>query len=151
MEIISENMSTENNIAENIMNQGESQSSDVLSQNLPVVPQETEGAYSQIPPLPPTNKFVPGKFQYIESTHEREMLANAFQAISLTESWDFVKKDIESFMWSNDPTIWVISNKMSDLGYNGHSGFSFGHTMRVMQHIAKYGEESYMKLVLEKK
>jgi len=150
MEIISENMIAKHNIAENIMNEGEPQSGDVLSQNMPVVPQEAEGEYSQIPPLPPTDKFVPGKFEYIESSHEREMLANAFQAISLTETWGFVKKDIESFMWSDDPTIWVISNKMSDLGYNGHSGFSFGHTMRVMQHIAKYGEESYMKLVLKR-
>jgi hypothetical protein len=34
---------------------------------------------------------------------------------------------------------------MVELGYDGHSGCSFGYTMRIMQYIAKYGEEKYKK------
>jgi hypothetical protein len=32
---------------------------------------------------------------------------------------------------------------MVELGYNGHSGSSFGYTMRAMQYIAQNGEEKY--------
>ena len=101
------------------------------------------------PPVPvpareqPT--FVPGKFDYIkpESSNYKAMLVNAYQAIAQTETWDFVKKDCESFIFSNDPKIWIISNKMEQLGYHGHSGASFGCTMREMQYIAQNGEEKF--------
>jgi hypothetical protein len=46
-------------------------------------------------------------------------------------------------MFSDDQEIWRITAKMEELGYNGHSGCSFGWTMRQMQYIAKYGEEKY--------
>jgi hypothetical protein len=96
-----------------------------------------------------TNSFVPGKFEYVECTHTREMLANAWQAINLTETWDFVRMPIESFMMSRDGRIWVITAKMEDLGYNGHSGCSFGWTLRQMQFIAQYGEVRFRETYLE--
>jgi hypothetical protein len=77
---------------------------------------------------------------------EREMLINAWQAITMTENWNFVKQPIESFSWSNDPRINIISNKMVELGYNGHSGSSFGYTMRAMQYIAQNGEDKYKEM-----
>ena len=113
-----------------------------------------------LPPFPPTNfhiiyqqyenNFVPGEFNYIKKDSLREMLVNAFQAITFTEKWDFVKKDIDSFMCCVHPDITTISEKMVELGYDYHSGSSFGYTMRAMQHIAKYGEKSYMKMIIEK-
>ena len=105
------------------------------------------------PPIPEREaNFVPGKFDYIkpESANYKEMLVNAYQAITQTETWDFVKQDCESFMFSNDPKIWVISNKMADLGYDGHSGSSFGCTMRDMQYIAQNGEKKFMEVYLRK-
>jgi|LauGreDrversion4_2_1035121.scaffolds.fasta_scaffold23192_2 hypothetical protein len=90
-----------------------------------------------------------GKFEYC-SNNEREMLENAFQAISLTETWDFVKEKIESFQWSSDSRIWIISNKMVELGYDGHSGFSFGWTMRQMQYLAQNGVEEHKKNFIKK-
>ena len=63
----------------------------------------------------------------------------------MTETWNFVKQPTESFMMSNDNRIWIITAKMEELGYNGHSGCSFGWTMRQMQYIARNGEENYKK------
>ena len=60
-------------------------------------------------------------FNYADN-HSRAMLENAYQAISLTEMWDYIKKDRESFMLSSDKEIKIISDKMEELGYNGHSG-----------------------------
>jgi len=95
-----------------------------------------------------TDSFVPGKFEYVECTHTREMLANAWQAINLTETWDFVRMPIESFMMSRDDRIWVITAKMENLGYYGHSGFSFGWTLRQMQFIAQQGEARFRETYL---
>jgi len=103
-----------------------------------------------MPPEPPVeNNFVSGEFKYIKDRNSREMLQNAYQAINQTETWNFVKKDIESFSFSNTTEINRISDKMTELGYYGHSGFSFGWTMRQMQFIAKNGEEVF-KIINEK-
>lgn len=100
-------------------------------------------------PLPPRNlHIIPGVFDYIKNEREKIMLENAWQAITLTENWSFIKQDTESFMWSSDQRINIISDKMEKLGYNGHSGFSFGWTMRQMQYIARYGEEKYKEMYL---
>jgi hypothetical protein len=93
-----------------------------------------------------TDKIGNGKFEYISNKYEKEMLVNAWQAITFTHNWDFVAQDISSFMWSNDPSINVIAMKMQELGYDGHSGCSFGLTMRNMQYLVKHGEEKFKQL-----
>ncbi len=90
-----------------------------------------------------------GQFEYINDAHSREMLVNAWQAINLTELWNFVKQDIDSFMFSHDPRVTRIYNKMEELGYNGHSGASFGCTMRNMQYLAEHGEENFKTIILK--
>jgi hypothetical protein len=94
--------------------------------------------------------FVPGKFEYIKpsSANYKAMLINAFQAVSHTHLWDFMKEYCESFMSSKDANVLIISNKMVELGYNGHSGCSFGCIMRDMQYIANYGEKKFMETYL---
>jgi len=87
-------------------------------------------------------EFISGKFEYMNE-NERVMFVNAWQAITLTDNWDFIKEDTKSFMFSDDPQIDIISKKMVELGYDGHSGSSFAITMRVMQYIAKYGEQKF--------
>ena len=122
---------------------------DLLEQNIfeiqpPQAPrqnvQETQQQYN----------FIPGNFEYVNDNSERLMLSNAWQAITMTENWNFVKQPIESFSWSNDPRINIISNKMVELGYNEHSGSSFGYTMRHMQFIAQNGEEKYIERYIKK-
>jgi len=103
-----------------------------------------------LPPSPPSveENIIPGQFVYVKDNWTRDMLINAWQAINITETWDFVKQDIDSFMFSKDPRVNIIYNKIEELGYTGHSGASFGFTMRVMQYIAQNGEKKYKEQVL---
>jgi hypothetical protein len=87
-----------------------------------------------------------GKMDYIKNNYEKSMITNAWQAITQTETWDFVSQNIDSFMISNDHRINIILNKMEELGYDGHSGCSFCLTMRNMQFLAQKGEEEFKKL-----
>jgi hypothetical protein len=57
--------------------------------------------------------------------------------------WEFVAQDIETFMFSLDPRLDIIGEKMEEIGYNGHSGISFGCTMRQMQYLVRFGEEKF--------
>jgi hypothetical protein len=85
-------------------------------------------------------------FDKINSIHEREMIKNAYNAITMTEGgWDFMKNfNEESFMFSSNPMIRTISGNMEKLGYNGHSGASFGWTMRSMEYLAKNGKDAFI-------
>ena len=87
-----------------------------------------------------------GKFEYVNNNNERKMLVNAWKAITETNNWNFLKQNIDSFMWSNDERINDITKKMEQLGYDGHSGTSFGCTMRNMQYLVKNGEEKFKKM-----
>lgn len=90
-----------------------------------------------------------GKMDYIKNKHEKLMMTNAWQAITQTKTWDFIAQDISSFMFSNNPKINLISNKMCELGYNEHSGLSFSCVMRNMQYLVKNGEENFKKLYVD--
>lgn len=109
----------------------------------------TDTTENMFPPLPPLNidihisQIGDGKFEYIKSNHERMMLANAFEAISSTNNWDFVNRNIDSFMFSSDERTKQIYNKMEELGFYGHSGCSFGITMRNMQFLIQNGENAF--------
>ena len=99
------------------------------------------------PPLPPPSKaeydFIPGNFDYIEDSLSRAILENGYKAISVLELWDYMKKHTDSYMMSTDKEITLISDKMVELGYDAHSGFSFAWTMRQLQTIAICGEQYY--------
>jgi hypothetical protein len=56
-----------------------------------------------------------------------------------------MKQPIESYGFSSNVKVRTISNKMSELGYHGHSGFSFGWIMRQMQEIAQNDIDLYKK------
>lgn len=88
-------------------------------------------------------------FNYLNNKNYQEMFLNAYQAIELTEMWNFIKQDIDSYIWSRSDEVKIISNKMSELGYDYHSGSSFGFVMRHMQFIATNGLESHKKFWLE--
>jgi hypothetical protein len=101
-----------------------------------------------LPPLPPPPPEIPskvgnGNFEYISDRNEKEMLTNAFKAITETNLWDFMAKDIYSYMFSSEKEVTKIGNKMIDLGYGLHSGASFGWTMRAMQYLAQHGENEF--------
>jgi len=87
-----------------------------------------------------------GEMEYIKDKSNREMLTNAWKAITLTNNWDFVRQQTDSFTSCVDPKIYDITEKMEELGYKGHSGRSFGLTMRSMQYLLHYGEEEFKKM-----
>ena len=89
--------------------------------------------------------FIPGQFTYVKNTSVREMFATAWKAINMTEGWYFMAQPIETFMWSDDPQLNIINNKIREF-YDGHSGFTHGYTMRQMQHIAQNGEINFKKM-----
>jgi hypothetical protein len=86
------------------------------------------------------------EFNTISDEHTRIMLKNAHQAISLTESWHYVATfNEQSFKFSSSPAGSEIMKKMSELGYDGHSGSSFGWTMRHMEFLAKNGKQAFLQ------
>jgi len=89
-----------------------------------------------------------GQFEFINE-NERIMYTSAHDAISQLELWNFMAKDIESYMFSDSPEVNKISAKIVELGYTGHSGSSFGCVMRDMQYIAKNGYDEFKQKYLE--
>lgn len=93
-------------------------------------------------------KITDAEFNYnIYDKNNRMMLKNAYQAITNAEAWDWMKNfQGESFMFSNDEMISKISRNMVTLGYDGHSGSSYGWTMRCMEHLAKNGKDAFLTM-----
>jgi hypothetical protein len=112
---------------------------EVLPEEPEVLPEEPE----VLPKEPEVLPEEPGEFLYVDSVSERMMLQNGWAAVEQLELWDFMKQDIENFCWSNAPEVLRIGQKMAELGYDGHSGSSFGCTLRVLQYIAQNGEAAY--------
>ena len=111
-----------------------------------------------LPPQPPSAEdefiengdFVKGQFDYIKNNSEKRMLQTAYQAINILELWDYMKQNPgpNGFTFSHDVRVRKIYNKIEELGYQGHSGSSFGCTLRDMQIIAQKGEKEYRKMYL---
>lgn len=96
-------------------------------------------------PPPPSNRGN-GTFEYITDQSSRILLVNAFQAITELDMWYYLTRDIDSFMTDKSKEILIIIKRMHEIEDIGHSGFSFGWTMRHMQFLAKNGENEYKKL-----
>jgi hypothetical protein len=97
-----------------------------------------------LPPSPP--KFN-STFEYITTPGDRKMLVTAYQAITITETWEYVKNMQE--LNSSAQEIKRIFDKIVAFGYDGHSGCSFLITMRAMQYIAKHGEAEFRQNFIE--
>ena len=85
-------------------------------------------------------------FDFITDSREKVMLETAYQAITSLELWDYMKNPTNSYMVSSDKEVYLIMNEIQKLGYDGHSGGSFGCTMRDMQYIAQHGLSKYINL-----
>lgn len=111
-----------------------------------------------LPPQPPSTEeefiengdFIKGQFDYIKNNSEKRMLQTAYQAINILELWNYMKEDPgqNGFVFSGDVRVRKIFNKIEELGYQGHSGSSFGCVLRDMQIIAQKGEKEYRKIYL---
>lgn len=78
------------------------------------------------------------------SSYEVEMLQDMDNAITKSELWDWMKtyepEEGKGFMFSNHPNLDIIQKNMN---YGGHSGASYGWTMRTMQELAKKGWKDF--------
>lgn len=91
-------------------------------------------------------------FETVYEPFEAKMLADAYQAITACDLWDWMRvfrpKDGEGFMFANHPNLDRINEEMK---YGGHSGASYGWTMRQMESIAKIGWDEHKRIVLRKR
>ena len=73
-----------------------------------------------------------------EDDNSRFMVKDAYEATEKAEAWDYLKnfEPNNGFMFSNDTTVNKIN---ANIKYDGHSGSSYGWTMRQIQYIAKNG------------
>jgi len=80
------------------------------------------------------------------SESDIKYLQDAYDAITRLNLWkelsEFTPNKDEGFMFTSDPLLTKINSEMKLLG--GHSGSSYGWTMRSMEFIAKYGWKAYI-------
>lgn len=87
--------------------------------------------------------FQPGDFSFIRDEMSRKMVEDVYQAVQVAEAWPLMKEEPEAgkgYMFSSDPRYKLIQEKME---YPGHSGASYGWTMRQAQFIAQKGWAAY--------
>jgi hypothetical protein len=86
-----------------------------------------------------------GDFSFIKDSMSREMLEDGYTTVSELKLWDWLKtftpEEGKGFMFTDHPNINALGNAMK----TGHSGASFGWTMRNLEAIAKDGWEMYVK------
>jgi len=95
-----------------------------------------------------TNFPAAGTFDWMTDRSSAECVESAYKAVSLAEGWDFLKtykpEAGKGFMFSNPPPkLQQINIKIGEL-YDGHSGSSYGWTMRQIEDIAKNGWEAWV-------
>lgn len=87
-------------------------------------------------------------FEFILDPSTRDMMANGHQAISQLELWSWLRnyepEEGRGFMFSSSSNLDRIIEKMESLpNAPGHSGSSFGYTMRHLHFIAQRGMDAY--------
>jgi len=86
-------------------------------------------------------------------TWDREMIQSGFEAVSSVEGgWEFLRTyqppADKGFMFSPPTGKRVEIEEAISTRYPGHSGASYGSTMRVLEFIAKNGWNTYAREVL---
>jgi hypothetical protein len=87
-------------------------------------------------------------FSFIKDGMTRRNMENGYVAVSQLELWEWFKnytlREGEGFMFNDHPNVTKIGNKMHELPDSpGHSGFSFGFTMRHLHYVAQNGLDQY--------
>jgi hypothetical protein len=91
-------------------------------------------------------------FADIYKPYEVEMIQDAYDTIERLGLWEwfgeFEPHPNEGFMFTTDIKIAMIGTSMK---FDGHSGSTFGWTMRVVHDIAKQGWENHKNMVLSRR
>jgi hypothetical protein len=87
---------------------------------------------------------IPGDFSFVQHKETRIMFDDAYRAITKAEAWDYMKTDPGEggYMFSQSEMLTKINSCMK---YDGHSGSSYGLTMRMMQRLARIGWLEFAK------
>ena len=95
-----------------------------------------------------------GDFSFINDEWNKEMLQSAFDAVeSVPNGWAaLLPEPVNGFMFSPRPAGSVLRQIDSAIHerYGGHSGSSYGCTMRNMQGIARLGWDDYVRFNLNR-
>jgi len=100
--------------------------------------------------------FGNGEFEFADNW-SRPYFKSAHQAISRCELWNWLRnyepEEGKGFMFArNVPELDKLSEEMNKDPINdGHSGASYGCTMRNMEYIAKHGYEAFKAEVTRNK
>ncbi len=96
--------------------------------------------------------FARGDFSFIQDKSTRLMLEEAFETVEKLGVWEELKsKDVPGdggYMFSTHPLAKKIADACPDTV--GHSGSSWGWTMRQIDYIAKDGWDAYVAICLKK-
>ncbi len=87
----------------------------------------------------------PGNFHFIASASSRDLLEDAYNAVTVSNAWDFFRTQAppedKGYMFWNTPELTAITKNMKHADL--HSGASFAGTMRTMQSIALMGWDAW--------
>ncbi len=100
---------------------------------------------SATPATATTTAIAPGDFQAIPGmdSWEAEMLKDVYDAVSIANKWDDMKKSqVESFMFHGPSWVPDVHKHMKLL--DTHSGSSYGIIMRNIESIAKDGWDAFV-------
>jgi len=86
-------------------------------------------------------------FSFVKNSMTAMMLEDAHGAITKAGAWDYMKTDPGEggYMFTRNETLDAINVHIDTDNCIGHSGSSYGWTMRQMQYIAINGLEEYEK------
>lgn len=89
--------------------------------------------------------YTPGDFSGIRDEYCRNMLTDAYKAVTEANAWEIMAQDPGEGGFIYSKTAHKNLAKVNALiKYDGHSGASYGYTMRQMQYIATHGWEKYI-------
>jgi hypothetical protein len=96
-------------------------------------------------------KYAEGDFTFLNNKDDCDTLKDAYDAITITESWALMREDPGKggFMFCNHERYKIIKDNMKLL--DTHSGASYALMMRQMQYIANHGWNKYIDKVTVKK
>jgi hypothetical protein len=99
-----------------------------------------------------TNMIPRGDFTSLDlNDWQHEMIESGFKAVSSVDGgWEFLSTYEPSdggFQYARHPPKMEEINTAIDKFYGGHSGGTYGDTMRLLQFIAKEGWDAYVTMV----
>jgi hypothetical protein len=100
--------------------------------------------------------FGDGEFEFVDA-HSQLYFKSAHQTISRCELWNWMRnfepQEGRGFMFSEGvPELERLNDELfKDPVNSGHSGASYGITMRNMEYIAKNGYSAYKTMILSSK